>query len=54
MKQIRLSKVNDAAVFQLVRDAKNDLLTFPKAANLALEKGLPIVRKIYVKAKANK
>lgn len=48
MKQIRLSKENDAAIAKLVKEAKLDLLTVPKAANLAIKKGLPLMRKIFV------
>lgn len=49
MKQIRLSKTNDEAIIQLVKDANNVLLTVPKAVNIAVEKGLPAVRKQFVK-----
>lgn len=48
MKQIRLSKENDAAVAKLVKDAKLDLLTFPRVANMAIKKGLPVVRKLFI------
>jgi hypothetical protein len=47
--QVRLTKENVGAIEQLKREAKLDLLTFPKAANMAIEKGLPAVRKLFVK-----
>ena len=47
--QVRITKSNIAAIEQLKRDAKLNLLTFPIAANIAIEKGLPAVRKQFVK-----
>jgi len=49
MKQIRISNQNEKAIDALVKEAKNDLLTVPKAANIAISKGLPAVRKLFVK-----
>ena len=51
MKQIRLAKENESALSELVRDSKNDLLTVSKAANLAIRRGLPILRKLFVNPK---
>jgi len=47
--QVRISKPNLEAIEQLCRDAKLDLLTLPAAANMAIKKGLPAVRKQFVK-----
>lgn len=49
MKQIRLSNKNETAVNALVKDSQNDLLTVAKAANIAIEKGLPKTRQLFVK-----
>lgn len=49
MKQIRLSNKNEKAILELLRDCGLNLLTVPKAANLAVEVGLPKIRKLFVK-----
>ena len=49
--QVRLTKPNLAAIEQLQRDAKLNLLTLPAAANLAIEKGISAVRRQFVKPK---
>ena len=54
MKQIRLSAQNEKAVIELVKQAGNDLLTIPKAANKAIEKGLPAARKHFIKTNQRK
>ena len=50
MKQVRLTKPNEAALEQIVKESKNDYLNVSKVANEAVEKGLPAVRKKHVKA----
>ena len=49
MNPIRISKTNAAEITKLIADSKNDLLTPSIAVNAAVEKGLPAVRKLYVK-----
>ena len=49
MKIVRLTKNNSVAVDDLVKESHNELLTVGKAANLCVEKGLPSVRRKYVK-----
>ena len=51
MKQIRLNPINEANLIALVRDSKNDLLTVSKAANVSIDKGLPLARKLFVKSR---
>jgi len=46
--QIRVSVSNEKGVAQLVNDARSDFMTVSKVTNLAIEKGLPIVRKLLV------
>lgn len=48
--QVRITKPNLEAIKQLQRDANLNLLTLPAAANMAIEKGLPAVRKLFVKS----
>lgn len=49
--QIRLVRENRRDIAALVRDAHNDLLTQSKAANYCIRKGLPVIRKLFVKPK---
>ena len=46
---IRLSKSNEAEIERLVKESANSLLTAPLAVNICIEKGLPAVRKLFVK-----
>ena len=55
--QVRLTKPNLEAIKQLQSEVNTTLaglLTFPAAANMAIEKGLPAVRKQFVKPAAKK
>ena len=50
--QVRITKPNLEAIKQLQSEVNvklAGLLTFPAAANMAIEKGLPAVRKQFVK-----
>lgn len=49
VKQIRISNDNEIVVRKIVKDAKMDILTVAKCANLAMSKGFPVVRKLFVK-----
>ena len=46
---IRLTKENSDAVESLVRDAKNDLLTAPRAVNAIVKNNIGKFRKLFVK-----
>ena len=46
---IRLSKSNEAEIERLVKESVNPLLKPALAVNLCIEKGLPAVRKLFVK-----
>jgi len=49
--QVRISLANEEALLKLVGDAKLDFINVSKAANLAIEKGLPILRKLLVSSR---
>ena len=51
-KVARLTDANADAVESVVVDAKNELLKPGKVVNLAIAKGLPFIRRKYVKQKA--
>lgn len=50
VKQIRLTGENEIAVNKLVKAAKLDILTVPGAANMAIKKGLPQIRRLFIKS----
>ena len=55
--QVRITKPNRDAIKQLQSEVNTTLaglLTFPAAANMAIEKGLPAVRKQFVKPATKK
>jgi hypothetical protein len=49
MNPIRLSKSNSKEIETIVKSARNPLLTIPKAVNIAVEKGTPALKKMFVK-----
>lgn len=54
MNPIRISKDNEKAVEAIVKDSANELLTPSIVVNAATKKGLPAVRKQFVKPAAKK
>jgi hypothetical protein len=54
MKIVRLTKTNTEALNLLVKNSGNELLTVGRAANMCVEKGMPAVRRRFVKSKPQK
>jgi hypothetical protein len=51
-KVVKLTKANTEAVDAVVKDAKNELLKAGKVVNLSIARGLPFVRRKFVKTEA--
>jgi hypothetical protein len=50
-KVVKLTRENEAEVAAVVRDSKNELLKVGRVVNLSIKRGLPYIRRKYVKAK---